>query len=203
MLSLSAIGFTLLILMPVGYGDWAVRLESGFAVGIAQSPSSVATIKITPQRLNASSNGDPLDATISLTPYGCPQESIVFESITPRVLGGSAFLLPVDEISENKNKSKVRFDRQQVIAMLGGYHGRSITFEVRGEDQFGCQFTGTDTIGFNANDHLGVTGNGDSPDDLSEEPTEATGESVDDDPAIDLETEDATPAAELTTIDTP
>ena len=106
-----------------------------------------ADIKITPQSLNAGSNGDQLQAQITLT-GGCSQEDIDFHSLTLGVLGGSGSVAPVAEIARNKNKLIARFDRQAVVDLIGNPGSEDVALEVRGNDVNGCRFSGTDTIKF-------------------------------------------------------
>ncbi|HEX5166749.1 MAG TPA: hypothetical protein VFV93_15195 [Thermomicrobiales bacterium] len=106
-----------------------------------------ASVKITPQNLNAASNGPPLEAQLRLT-GACSQDDIVVSSITLGVAGEHRTIPRTGQVSRNPNKLIVRFDRQAVINLIGDYQGNTVTLVVRGRDATGCEFAGADTIGY-------------------------------------------------------
>ncbi len=135
-----------LALTPVTFSLWSEDLSIDGTVETGEFPPVPADVKITPQTLNSVSEGSPLEAQITMLEYGCSVSEMIFGSITLRIEGNSSFIWANDEISRNKNKLIVRFDRQAVINLLGSYAGGEVTLEVRGEDPNSCEFVGTDTI---------------------------------------------------------
>lgn len=137
-----------LLLPVVQAGNWEKSALIEGRVTTADVMHADAEIKITPQSLNAGSNGDPIEVQMSFSRNRCSHRDVRFDSITLRVEDGSAAINPYREITRNKSKLIVRFDRQDVIDLVGYHSGDSVTIEVRGEGLYWCKFSGSDTLTF-------------------------------------------------------
>lgn len=185
------------------YSIWMDTLTTNATVSIADLSPVNADITITPQSLNADSSGSPLEAQISFGRGRCSHTGVHFDSITLRVYAGNYVVWPDREITRNKSKLIVRFDRQAVINLIGNHPGGEVTFELRGEGDYACEFAGTDTIGFLPveveSESIGVQSDGSGATDETQvvsetnEPTDESGSdqpSTDDDAGTESSTED-------------
>jgi uncharacterized membrane protein YgcG len=133
---------------PAVFALWEDSITVAATVSVADLSPVKADVKITPQNLNAGSSGDPLEAQISFSRGRCSHRDVDLNSITLRVFGDNDAVWVIGEITRNKNKLAVRFDRQEVLDLIGGFTGNKVTLEVRGEGPYACKFTGEDTIGY-------------------------------------------------------